>query len=108
MCSCAVLSAQTLLHKLILGSTVCAFSTVFVLSPVKVWGRRAEQIQIVRKGGGEREGGGTCESCCENEDTPIPAMHHGLWQLFPLPGGVSCGLGEEKHLGRSGTAYVNH
>lgn len=36
----------------------------------------------------------TCESCCENEDTPVPAMHHGLWQLFPLPGGASCGLGE--------------
>lgn len=37
----------------------------------------------------------TCESCCESEDRPIPAKHHGLWQLFPLPGGVSCVLGED-------------
>lgn len=37
----------------------------------------------------------TCESCCESEDRPIPAKHHGLWQLFPLPGGVSCELGED-------------
>lgn len=42
-----------------------------------------------------RGGGVTCESCCESEDTPVPAMHHGLWQLFPLPGGVSCVLGED-------------
>jgi len=38
----------------------------------EVCGRRAEHIQTVRKGMGV-----TCESCCESEDTPIPAMHHG-------------------------------
>lgn len=38
----------------------------------------------------------TCESCCESEDRPSPAKHHGLWQLFPLLGGVSCGLEEDE------------
>lgn len=56
---------------------------------------------------GERGEGVTCESCCESEDTPVPAMHHGLWQLFPLPGGVSCGLGEDRYLRISETIHVD-
>lgn len=30
-------------------------------------------------------------------------MHHGLWQLSPLPAAVSCGLSEERDLGISGS-----
>lgn len=58
-----------------------------------MWATKAEYTVSVKKV--------TCESCCENEDRPIPAKHHGLWQLFPLPGGVSCELGEDS--GESGT-----
>lgn len=41
---------------------------------------------------GEERGSLTCESCCENEGTPGPAMHRGWWLLSPVPGGASCGL----------------
>lgn len=48
----------------------------------------------------------TCESCCGNEGRLIPAKHHGLWLLFPLPAEVFCEL-KKKRETRKGKTHVN-